>query len=160
MAQRCYFGFMIRGSPLMNLSSDLPQCNILRHQEMHTGTPEYRAYRHQGAVKNCLALSQVLPKLSVMVGFLRDNFLPIVSVSVYCISCHLSYCLPQPILLQVTLAISLAISSLSKLMPRLPSHAGASSAPLATLRAHRHTLCPRMTNLTCLRRGLRDQGLL
>ena len=29
---------------------------------MHTGTPEYRAYKHQGAVKNCLALRQVPPK--------------------------------------------------------------------------------------------------
>ena len=160
MAQRGYFGFMSRESPLMSLSSDFPQCNILRHQEMHTGTPEYRAYRHYRAVKTWPALRQGLPKLSAMAGFLRDKFLPIASVSIYCISCHLSHCLSQSILLQVRLATPFAISSLSKLMLRSPNHAGASFAPLAILRAHRHMLCPRMTNLTCLRHRPQDQGFL
>lgn len=52
MAQRGYFGLMtwnLLTAVIMSLPSDFPQRNILRHQEMHTGTPEYRAYRHQGA---------------------------------------------------------------------------------------------------------------
>lgn len=81
MAQRGYFGLMtwnLLTAVIMSLPSDFSQLNILRHQEMHIGTPEYRAYRHQGAVKNALALRQVLPQSSAMAGFLRDKFLPII----------------------------------------------------------------------------------
>lgn len=148
MAQRGYFSFMtgtLLTAVIMSLPNESPPFVILRYQEMHTGTPEYRAYIHQGAVKNCLALRRVLPKLSAMAGVLRDKFLPIVSISIYCISCRLPHCLSQSILLQVILVTSFAISSLSKLLPRSPTPAGASSAPLVILRAYRYMLCPRMT---------------
>ena len=91
-----YLGFItgnLLTAVIMSLLSDVSKCNILRHQEMHTGTPEYRAYRHQGAVKNCLVLRQVLPKLSAMAGLLRDKFLSVLSVSIHCISYRLPHCL-------------------------------------------------------------------
>ena len=59
----------------MSSPSDSLQCNILRHQEMHTGTPEYKAYRHQGAVKNYPALRRVFLKVSALksVSVLKFN---------------------------------------------------------------------------------------
>ena len=131
------------------------KCNMLRHQEMHTGTPEYGGYRHQGAVKDCLALRQVLPRLSVLAGSLRGKFLTIVSVSIYCILCRLSYCLSQRVLLQVSPAISFAISSLSKLLPRSPSSAEASSL----LSPFWDVVSTNDQSGMSFRRGPRDHGL-
>ena len=55
ITQRGYFGFMtgnLLTAVMMSLPSDFQQCNILRHQEVHIGNPEYRPYRHQRALKN------------------------------------------------------------------------------------------------------------
>ena len=98
--------------------SDLPQCNIRGHQEMRTGIPEYRAYKHQGAVEKCLVARWAILSPIAMVKYLRDKLLAISSVSIYCISCRLLRYLSKSSLFQATLASFFVISLISKLSPR------------------------------------------